>query len=421
MSSEGGTGKAKVLRQSPGLKVEMKSKSTNRVYPTLQGIEKLTALLNGLNKKKKAEVITTSYDYATFSATPYGSWYACTVDFLDPTSTKDFYIVNENTWVFTYIGSSSEAYATFAINKPSTYGSYRIWIEGGNGDQFSNALYLGDPYSGVTISNGILSFTNQAAYDGTKDRLKNAEELHLEWLNQFDSYTDDAADAAAENAGFDDNLPFKEFEAYFGHSSIRAKIQDEVDYWLSQTHTDFTGFPEDNYFPYSAAEQTLINNQSQVEIGGVGEGPFTVPTTAVAKIPSNPGPNTCMIQTNLEEKFPYASGLKVKLDVGVIHRTNASVFYTRSKSYKHVASGTFWKQKRQPHRTRVYGSYYNNACGFVSSFNSGFTNPNNHKRSKQEVDYPIYTTLQGAKKDELYGETVISNHSSIPIVLQYTH
>ncbi|MHB1177808.1 MAG: hypothetical protein ACYCZO_05695, partial [Daejeonella sp.] len=54
MSNEGGTGRAKVLRQSPGLKVEMKSKSTNRVYPTLQGTEKLTALLIELNKKKKA-------------------------------------------------------------------------------------------------------------------------------------------------------------------------------------------------------------------------------------------------------------------------------------------------------------------------------------------------------------------------------
>ena len=66
MSSEGGPGKAKVLRQSPGLKVEMTNKSINRVYPTLKGIEKLTALLNGLNKKKKAEVITSTLNHANF-------------------------------------------------------------------------------------------------------------------------------------------------------------------------------------------------------------------------------------------------------------------------------------------------------------------------------------------------------------------
>jgi hypothetical protein len=225
MSSEGGPGKAKVLRQSPGLKVEMKSKASNRVYPTLKGIEKLTALLKEVNKKKKAEAVTTSS--ATFSATSYGSWYSCIVDFLDVSGTKDFYLVNENTWVFTYIGSSSEAYATFAINKPSMYGSYRIWIEGGNGDQFSNNVYLGDPYSGVSLVSGILEFTDKNALYTILTRLEQAMEDHSSNFEAPLAYmTDDQLTDHAISVGFDEFLPMKEFEAYFGFYSLRQKSRN---------------------------------------------------------------------------------------------------------------------------------------------------------------------------------------------------
>ena len=73
MGTEGKGGKGKVLRESPGLKVEMKSKSISRVYPTLQEKEKLTTLLNELTKKKKADRISTTY----FSAVLMGSTYVC--------------------------------------------------------------------------------------------------------------------------------------------------------------------------------------------------------------------------------------------------------------------------------------------------------------------------------------------------------
>ena len=98
MGTEGAGGITKVLRQSPGLKIEAKSKSTKRVFPELKNVEKMTAMLREMQKKKKAETITTST--ATFNATLYGSVYQCSTDFPNITGDKDFYLVNENTWVY---------------------------------------------------------------------------------------------------------------------------------------------------------------------------------------------------------------------------------------------------------------------------------------------------------------------------------
>lgn len=90
------------------------------------------------------------------------------------------------------------------------YGSYRIWIEGGNGNQFSNSLYLGDPYSGVSLNNGILEFTNKSSLNVILNRLEQAMEDHSSnFADPLAYMTDDQLTDYAISVGFDEYLPMK--------------------------------------------------------------------------------------------------------------------------------------------------------------------------------------------------------------------
>lgn len=144
---------------------------------------------------------------------------------------------------------------------------------------------MGDPYTGVSLAGGVLEFTDQTAYDNLQLRLKQAYEDHQS--NFFDSWghlTDDQMNDYAEAQGFDEFLPFKEFEAYWGFSSLRTLIQDDVATWMAVTHTDMTGYPEDNYFIADESQQTILNTSGQVKIGGATwQLPVLMPS------PPNPG------------------------------------------------------------------------------------------------------------------------------------
>jgi len=411
--------KNKKLRLSPSVTVRVETPVKKSASTLPKGIERMESILREDQAKKKTKpAITTSSVTFTTTLGTGGTYYYCYGEMDDPGDTN-WWLINTYTWVMTPLGTTSGNTINFYVDKPDLYGSYRLWGENVSTTSGGYTGYqsMGDTYSGVSVNSGILAFTNQAAYDAMEDRLKTAEENHLSWLNQFDSYTDDAAETAATNAGFDDNLPFKEFEAHFGLSSLRAKIQGEVDYWLSQQHSDFTGFPLDNYFPYSTAEQTLINNESQVEIGGEGEGPFTVPTDAITKKPSSYGSNTCMSQTSYEEKVPYDTDQRVKINVGVIEHSTRSEFFSMSRNYKDI--GLFWKQKRRAHPTKVYGEYWNAGCTSTTNFDSGYSNSGNHKRSKQEAIFMVYTPYQGIKTLGIYGASSIN--SGTASVVQYQH
>ena len=66
MSNEAGPGKEPVLRQSPGLKFKVTSKTIERILPQLKGVEQIKAKLReGRVKKKTNPAITLSE--ATFT------------------------------------------------------------------------------------------------------------------------------------------------------------------------------------------------------------------------------------------------------------------------------------------------------------------------------------------------------------------
>jgi|GEM_PF-6841172 len=415
LSSEGGPGKKKVLRQSPGLKIEVKGETIKRISPTLKSIDKITSILNEeQSKKSQGGVMTTKS--ANFTASLAGTYYNCYAELNDP-GPYDWYLINWYTGVYTYIGSSTD-YINFNVQKPSMYGNYRVWGEGPYGAGFTGYQYMGDPYTGVSISNGILTFADYAVFDALQERIKNAYEVHQTVIDQWDSLTDDQADAAAITAGFDQFLPYKEFESYFGFSSLRAKIQSEVDYWLTQPHDNMDDFPEDNYFPYTAAKQTLMTAGGQIDFTG-SEGPVSLFTDWHWTNPSNPGSNSCMFQAKKKGQDPYGSNRQLKKKVVIDSEPGKTLFVGQSKTYKKYLG--LWSPALQRQRTKVHGNQYSGNCTLVTTgFDTGYTNSGDKRRYSEEPHFKVGAD-QTSKSNELHMATVISSVSSTPFTLTYSH
>jgi hypothetical protein len=423
MSNEAGPGKEPVLRQSPGLKFKVASKTIERILPQLKGVEQIKAKLReGLVKKKTNPAIASTSE-ASFTAAPAGNNnYFCRGIIRTFDGPRDWYLLNTYTWVYTYIGSTANQDIEFYLDKPLLPGTYGLYAENNTDLGYTNYLSLGDPYTGVTVSGGLLSFTNSAAYNALKTRLRNAYGSHQTLLDAYNLMSNDDAEIQAIADGFDEFLPFKEFEAYFGFSSLRAKIRGEVEYWQTQSNEFGTGYPEDNYIPYSYEQQTLMTIAGQIEVGGVGEGPMSLPLTAGRKSPSNPGPNTCMDEADMAEQRDVTNVRKVKMyvfiDPGTDGGASSTVFTGRTRTMKRQA-GFFWKDKLERQQIRISGNQYL-ACGFEREFDSGLLNTENKLRYKMDVDYSAGVGRQ-AKSGQITTSVTLNEYTSTPFTLTYTH
>ena len=94
MSKEAGPGKKKVLRQSPGLKFEVKSKTIERISPALKGIDKITSILNEEQNKKKQETITVKNVTFSASLSTDGTYYNCHAEINQDGGPHDWYLIN---------------------------------------------------------------------------------------------------------------------------------------------------------------------------------------------------------------------------------------------------------------------------------------------------------------------------------------
>ena len=421
MSKEAVLTKKMVFRQSPGLKIKVTGKTIKRISPTLKSIDKISKIFNEEQSKNNQNGLMTARS-ANFTASLAGTYYNCYAELNQP-GPYDWYLINWNTGVYTYIGSSTD-YITFNVQKPSMYGNYRVWGEGPYGAGFTGFQNMGDPYTGVSMNSGILSFTNLAAYKALEARLESAYEAHQTFLDQYGSMSDDDADAAAITAGFDEFLPFKEFEAhFFGRTSLRAQIQREVDYWYTQTHTDLSGFPADNYIPYTYEEQTLMTSGGQIEVGGVGEGPFTLPTVHnffVWRDPVNPGANSCVLKAIKKDNENYASSREIKKKVYITQNniTSKTSFVANIQTLKKQALFNRYYPSLQKQRVRVHGNYYNSNCASQTAFDSGLTNSSLKYRYSQRTRHPLGTNGMQSKSNEFALQGVIGSNS---YTLTYTH
>lgn len=410
----------KVLRKSPSgdIHITMKNTSAKRVFSDLQAKEKINTDLRESKKKKKAEGITTSD--ATFTTYDQGTYYTCHAEVTPDGGPHDWYLINWYTGVYTYIGTSSDYYIDFNFQKPSLYGHYRLWAEGTMGSGYTGYEYLGDPYIGVTISSGIMTFTDQTAYRNLKARLTSAYDNHQTHLDAYDTMSDAAANAQAITDGFDEFLPYEEFEAHFGFSSLRAQIRSEVLYWQT-IDNEYVTYPEDNYPPFEYAQQALMNTQGQIEIGGVGEGPTSLDLTAGRKRPSNYTSSTCMTDANSDGSMIIGTNRKLKLDVYINPQdeddNDVTTFVGRSRTMNKFLG--VWKDVMERQKVSVSGTHYI-ACSSPTSFDSDYTNPGNKRKYSQTVAFPVGPG-RSSKEGEVTTSAITSDYSSTPWTETYHH
>lgn len=372
LSSEGGPGKKKVLRQSPGLKIEVKGETIERISPTLKSIDKITSILNEeQGKKNQGGVMTTKS--ANFTASLAGTYYNCYAELNDP-GPYDWYLINWTTGVYTYIGSSTD-YINFNVQKPSMYGNYRVWGEGPYSAGFTGYQYMGDPYTGVSISSGILEFTNQTALDNVIERLEQAFEDHQRnFFDPMDHLTDEQMNDYADSQGFDEFLPLKEFETYFNLSSLRQKIETEELTWLAQNNPFGNGVnPDENYTIDDEVEQTVYNQYSQVKVNGF----LIEPSSAVYEYEEftkscDPNSNNyrCTQKDKNVDTVDIASDKriirKITIKKGATESGGGHVFaaYVKGKArrYQQKSNGN-WKKYATKLSVRIHGDVYSSGYG----------------------------------------------------------
>jgi len=275
------------------------------------------------------------------------------------------------------------------------YGNYRLWAEGPNGAGFTGYQYLGDPYAGVSLVGGMLEFTDQTSYDNLQTRLTQAYEDHQsKFFDPWNNLTDDQMNDYAEAQGFDEFLPFKEFEAYWGFSSLRNLIQNDVANWMAVSHTDMTGYPEDNYFIADEPQQTILNTSGQVKVAGAA---LQLPVLMPA--PPNPGELSCIYEDRKRGEDNYESNRILKKRI-IIDGEDCVQSATcplppdisfKGKALTFKKSGLF-KKFATKMRVRLYGKAYNNICNFLKDYDTAFNNPDLRRRYRMVVENPFLNT-----------------------------
>lgn len=377
MSSEVGPRKKKVLRQSPGLKIEVKCKTIERISPTLKSIDKITSILNEeQSKKNQGGVMTTKS--ANFTASLAGTYYNCYAELNDP-GPYDWYLINWYTGVYTYIGSSTD-YINFNVQKPSMYGNYRVWGEGPYGAGFTGYQYMGDPYTGVSISSGILEFTDAAVFDALNDRLEQAYEDHsAAFYDGLSSLTDEQVNDYAESQGFDDLLPLKEFEAFWGLSSLRQRIESEI--------SEENLFPETNYLVADEVEGTLINQYGQYKIGSC-----TI-TELYMGIPPTVGNCHSTFNKDTSNVFPVPSDPGLYVYERIWSRGGVTPAPRAIIKARHTKSGGGSRRYATQLNVKIFGNAFQNNCINYDAYNSGWKGEKRRKRLRviaHDSSIPLY-------------------------------
>ena len=411
MSNEAGPGKEPVLRQSPGLKFKVTSKTIERILPQLKGVEQIKAKLReGRVKKKTNPAITLSE--ATFTATLAGNnSYFCRGIIRTFDGPRDWYLLNTNTWVFTYIGSTANQDIEFYLDKPLLPGTYGLYAENSSDLGYTNYLSLGDPYVGVSVSSGMLVFDDANAAENIYNRLDAAYEAHQATLfDSFDYLTDEQMDNYALSQGYDEWLPMKEFEAYFGLSSLRQSYQSQADAYNANGSSATCSNPRITFKIDDEIFQTMLTTQGQMQIG---EGVQTLDV-------SNPlvcTPEVCTAYSGCDNE-----GDKVRMDtVGdiIVEKIIRQRFRYTSNIFPAVirakAKGKVMIFKitgptsRRPYSTkmkvRIYGTAYdgvsnpvlNQPCGVsLGAWDTGFNSyrrrwqrKENHRWNNTTVFIPI--------------------------------
>lgn len=393
--------------------IKIKSKVSKTSKPLDEA--KLAAFLIERKKKIKKNIKLNKTSAATFSVTDYGSTYLGYAE-TQATGTIDYYLAETYSGTWTHLGETDLGFINFWIDKPYVYEEFIIWSpqEGS-----SNALNLGDPYVGVSFVNGMLHFENETALNNILTRLDDGYEDHqADFFDTRESMSEVDINNLADQVGFDEFLPLRTFEAYWGFSSLRAMAESEINAY--NLNSDL---PEPMLDVDDEIEQTVLNTNSTLYIDQ-GEQymsielPGQIHTTERCSV--YPGP-ACFEQ-DYDRGTDTIGDFQVRKIVRTKKKLNSNTaFMLRAKA---KAKAIFFKQtgpkSRKRYATkmdaRVNGNAYtadwtytNVTCGTLIEAFDIPTSTKTRYRRKARKDWPsVYITF---KYCQVTGTWVIPNHS----------
>ncbi len=291
----------------------------------------------------------------------------------------EWYLMNERTGDYMLLTVTNTTTLNFLISSPD-YGYYHVFGYESVYATLSqtNDLLLGDidsgTYPGVAYHDGILEFADLDHYKDMITQLEDEMELHN--ANFFDdparvTLSDDDVNALAENQGFDEYAPLRDFENYFGFYSMRQDAETAEIAWMNNSVLSSTTDPDKNYPEDSEITRTVLNTDAEIKI-------------ALQSHSSTFESSSGCCRTN-DRKFGYATlnndQNQVKY-VGSFHGAHLLLgtrIVARTKNFKKKSNGK-WKKWATSCRAQIGGSVVDENCGSATPFATGYK-PAKRRRS----------------------------------------
>lgn len=306
-----------------------------------------------------------------------------------------------------------------------------MWAEGPNGSGFTDYRYLGDPYSGVNLVNGVLEFADTSAVVAMEDRIAAAMETHLaNFADPLNYMSEDAYNDHADNVGFDQFLPMREFEAYFGHYSLRQKIESEENAWLASSSDPWlvSTNPDDLYTIEDEYDRVFRNQYSKVKINGNLYEPLSATKPAPVKRSCVESSGFCTDKEDVADWYDdLPDGRRIHYKVVMspsqaesseaAHNIIRAYFKGKIRCYK--KKGELFSKRRAMMAVNIVGTayttdIYSNPCGVVHhNFNESTTLKRSYHRDKGKRYWTNNVHVKTCESRAIF--TVNSTQFTIPL------
>jgi hypothetical protein len=238
-------------------------------------------------------------------------------------------------------------------------------------------------YPGVTTENGVLSFdSNQSLYDLVTD-LSNSVELHnANFYDSKDAMTDEQVDAISEQQNFDEYKPLRDFETYFGFSSLRAKIENDENIWLANPVLNDATDPDNLYKEQDDVVRRLLNLSGDIKVAGItynlsstetqesGESSYDCKSHSRYQIPK--------IYDNNNKRLKFVAAYD-----GYYALLGGTRINAKTKSFKKKNNGN-WKRFAVFSNAQIGGQIVNSNCVDPQSFISSYKPQKRRQTSRSE-------------------------------------
>lgn len=193
-------------------------------------------------------------------------------------------------------------------------------------------------------------------------RLTQAYEDHSDvFFASYSSLTDEQLDAQIDATGFDENLPLRDFEGYFGLTSLRASVAAGEEAYLNGS-MDYEQYdPDDACLVSDEIQRTIMTTSAQFAVGS---------TIYTASSESNSA--TCRLVQRRVAKIENPEGdRRTKIVVEFSGAYLGTHLVSKTKYFKKKSNGG-WKKYPAILRAQVGGGVYDNLCGYVNVIGSGY-------------------------------------------------